>query len=715
MMQEETAGTRLLIVDDDPLMRGMSATTLSHAGFAVVQAEGGLQALALFEQEAFDLVLLDVMMPDLDGYQVCARIRQSAHGARVPILMLTGLNDTGSIELAYQAGATDFIAKPINWTLLSHRVRYALRASFAVESAIRGSERLQRAQKIANMGSWGIAHEGRRFTGSPELARLLRAAPHTMGNATVDAFLERVCEEDRSTVLAARTAAEQHGRSYQLSFSILRFDGERRTVFEQAVAVSDRNGRQTGVEGITQDITDRVEAAERISRLAHYDLLTGLPNRLFFGELAVPALERSRRLGTRCALMHLDMDHFKNVNDALGHAQGDAVLVEISQRLQTAIRASDLGVASRLASESVVGRVGANAFTLLLVDLGQDRDAGMVAERLLQAVAQPIRAPGGELVLSASIGVALYPRDAGDVPGLARAAEQALYAAKAAGRSQYRFFDEAMNERASVRLAREGELRRAIAEGQLRLFYQPKVDASSGAIVGAEALVRWQHPQQGLVPPAQFVPLAEESGQILALTDWVLDTACADMRQRMDAGLPAVPVSVNLASPSFAHDALPGQLAALLARHRLDAAQLVLEVTETLLMADTDRVIMRLDALRARGFHISLDDLSTGYCSLSYLKRFPVDELKIDRAFVTDAWHGGRHGAIAASIIALGREFGLRVVAEGVETADQARFLLEHGCVFQQGYLYARPMAGPQFDALLRSGLAPAGGTPGRP
>ena len=695
-------GPRLLIIDDDHLLRGMAANTLRHAGFDVCEAEDGFQGLAQVEEQGpFDLLLLDVMMPDLDGYEVCRRVRQARHGERVPVLMLTGLNDSASIELAYEAGATDFISKPINWTLLSHRVRYSVRAGLAIESAMRSRERLERAHYIANMGSWELVDDGARFLCSPELMRVLAASPAVVARAQPEEFLSLVADADRDAVRALRQTALQEGKPYQLTFAIQRFDGVVRTVFEQAATVIDHNGRQVAVEGITQDITDRVEAEERIKRLAHYDVLTGLPNRQFFGELVAPALDRSARLETGCAMVYVDMDRFKSVNDAIGYAQGDTVLRLISARLKSSVRTSDLAMDGRAGQESMVSRVGANAFTMLLVDIDDDKQAALVADRLLSAIAAPITVDGRELILTASIGMALYPRDAADAEGLTRCAEQAAYAAKSAGRAQYRFFDEAMNVRASARLARESDLRRAISEGQLRLHYQAKVDAADGAIIGAEALVRWQHPERGMVSPGEFIPLAEESGLILPLTDWVLETACADIRRRADLGLQPVPVSVNLASPSFADDGLRGQLEALLARYHLTPSCLVLEVTESLLMSDVERAVLRLQELRELGFRVSLDDFGTGYSSLGYLKRFPIDELKIDRSFVTDAWKGGRDGAIAVSVIALGRVFGLHVVAEGVETMAQSTFLLAHGCPHQQGYLFAKPMPADAFEAML--------------
>ena len=704
---------RLLVVDDDEVLREMAAYTLRQAGFTVAEAENGADALAQLADGHIDLVLLDLLMPGLDGYQVCRQIRSLPQSASVPVLVLTGLNDTASIDAAYQAGATDFIAKPVHWTLLSHRVRYALRASAAVASAQRARQQLERAQQIAHMGHWEMVLAGEQFHCSPGLAQVYAMPPEAVAGASPATFARRISPADRERVLAAQLAAGVGGQPYQLTFEVQRWDGAVRTVFEQVVVLRDAAGAPERLEGITQDITDRIEAERRITQLAHFDSLTGLPNGRFFLEQCVPALERAARLGSACALLQLDIDRFKAVNDAVGLAEGDAVLRRVAQRLVTSVRASDLVGKGLSLQQTLVARVGANAFNLLLVDMDQAQAAAGVAERLLRALSAPLLLDGRELVLTASVGIAMFPRDASDAGGLVRCAEQALYAAKAAGRAQHRFFDEAMNHAASARLARESDLRHAIGHGQLRLHYQPKVDASSGATVGAEALVRWLHPVRGLVPPADFIPLAEESGLIGLLTDWVLETACADQRSRADAGLPLLPVAVNLASPSFADAGLPARLLALLARHRLTAASLVLEVTESLLMTDVERAVQRLGALRAEGFAIALDDFGTGYSSLSYLNRFPVDELKIDRSFITDVALGGRHSAIATSVIALGREFGLRVVAEGVETTAQAEFLMRQGCRQQQGYLHARPMPAEAYAQRLAEEQLRLRGEPG--
>jgi diguanylate cyclase (GGDEF)-like protein len=700
----------LLIVDDDALLRGMATKTLLHAGFEVSEAASGEDALARIGEASYDLILLDVMMSGLDGYEVCQRIRAMVQGARVPILMLTGLNDTASIELAYANGATDFITKPINWTLLSHKVRYALRASTAGEAMRRGRESLARAQSLAAMGNWTVFADGRMET-SAELLRLFGIPVERDGSTSANSFLELVMAADRDRVSSARALLAHDGTPYQLEYRIRRDDGAVRTLFEQAAPVLDEPGRRRRVDGITQDITERVQAQERIQQLAHYDGTTGLKNRQFFAQLAAPLLDRAARNGTGCAVLHMDIDRFKGVNDAFGRSQGDLVLKTVAERLRSWIRGSDLASAGQgPADRGMLASVGGNAFNLLITDLAGQEQATIVAQRLLKVIAEPIVVQSQALVMSASIGIAFFPSDAQDFPGLTHCAEQAVHAAKEAGRAQHRFFDEQMNAHAASRMRLEANLRRAIDQNELRLHFQPKVDANSGAIVGAEALVRWQHSERGMIPPSEFIPLAEETGLILPMTDWVLKTACRSLREWSDAGLASIPLSVNLAATSLTGMTLVGKLDALMQCFDLQPECLMLEVTETMLMRDIESSVALLETLRARGYGLSLDDFGTGYSSMSYLKRLPLDELKIDRAFVTDAARGGRDGALAAAIIALGREFALQVVAEGVETLEQSSFLLRRGCNLQQGYLFAKPMPAEAFVQLLQRGsiaLAP--------
>lgn len=451
----------------------------------------------------------------------------------------------------------------------------------------------------------------------------------------------------------------------------------------------------------------RAAAEQRALRLAHYDEVTGLPNRRLFAELAVPVIERARRGGVGCTVLHLEIDRLSGIHHVYGRGAGDAALADITQRVRQCIRGGDLA-ASGTAGETpgVVARLGDSAFSILLADLDSQERASLVAQRLLSAVAQPVVVDAQPLVLSASIGIALYPGDAPDLTGLMQCAAQAARAATEAGGGQYMFFDAAHNARARERVLLESELRQAIQTGQLCLHYQPKVDVRSGRIVGAEALVRWAHPQRGLIPPGHFIPLAEESGLIAPLTDWVLHAACDSLRRWADAGLPELPLSVNLPASSLADARLLDQLEALMQRYGLRPSNLTLELTETMLMRDIASAIGVLERLRDQGYGLALDDFGTGYSSLNYLKRLPVSELKIDRAFVIDVARGGRDGALAAAVITLGKELGLQVVAEGVETEEQSEFLRGRGCVLQQGYLHSRPVAQGEFEAMLRAEAA---------
>ncbi len=689
---------RLLVVDDDVIVRDMAARSLRHAGFLVDEAAGGEAALQAFHRAPFDLVLLDVVMPGIDGFETCRRLRLQPHGLHVPVVMLTGLDDVASIEQAHRAGATDFITKPIHWGLLVYRVRYALAGAAAMDAIRRSRESLARAQQMAHLGSWSLDLQGR-MACSEELARIFGAPHDAVQCVSAEAFLARVAEPDRERVRRAREALARRGQPYQLTFAIERFDGVLRTVFEQAGPVSDALGRQIAVEGITHDISERVDAERRIRHLALHDGLTGLPNRDFFLRLATRVLEQARHDGAGCALLQLDIDRFKSVNDALGNAAGDEVLGVVAQRLQDLVRSGDPAPAAPRAA--VLARVGGNAFALLVPDSARPEQAARVAERLRQAVAEPVRVGGTELQLTAGVGIALFPRDGAEPGALSRFAEQALYAAKSAGPGQQRFFDEAMNLQARARLARESDLRRGIAAGELRIHLQPKVEAVRGGIVGAEALVRWQHPERGLLPPAEFIPLAEETGLIDPLTDWVLAQVCALVRRWRAGGRPSVPIAVNVAASCFLADGMVERLAQRVADDGVPPQALVLEVTESMLMQDLDRAVARLQALHALGFRLSLDDFGTGYSSLAYLKRFPIDELKIDRSFVQDVAQGDREAALVAAIATLAQRLDLQVVAEGVETAAQADALRRLGCLLHQGYHWGRPMPVSDFEALL--------------
>ena len=600
-MKTQPEHGRVLLVDDDAMIRMLAAESLRHAGFEVSEADCGEQALRVFEESPFDLMLLDVLMPGIDGYTVCERLRRHPRGQWLPILMLTGLNDSESIERAYRAGATDFITKPINWLLLTQRVRYGLRASHAIALVTHSQQRLAHAQRLARMGSWEWSIAEQRFSWSDELQQIFSGDWKLAGAATPERFLDMVRESDRATVGAARQALLFEGTAYQLTYGIDRPDATLCEVFEQAVAVRDGSGRIITIEGVTQDITERVEAQRRIQHMALHDGLTGLANRQFFSQLVEVELERSRRDKSACAILYLDIDHFKTVNDALGDAAGDQLLCTLAERLRAEVRGADLlALKPPMRTAEVVARIDGDAFTVLVLEVRAASHAALVAERLLKTISLPLLLGGSEIVLTASIGIAVFPRDGKTVETLWRHAEQAMYAAKATGPSTCHFFDKEMNAAASVKLGLENALRRAIGNDELRLHFQPKVDAGSGRLIGAEALVRWQHPQRGLLGPDQFIGLAEESGLIVALGDWVVTAAARQLRQWQDAGLPPLRLSINLASPSFLQEDIADRLDDALRRAGVSPGQLLLELTESLLMVDAESTIARRTACARR-------------------------------------------------------------------------------------------------------------------
>ncbi|WP_051155285.1 bifunctional diguanylate cyclase/phosphodiesterase [Noviherbaspirillum massiliense] len=436
----------------------------------------------------------------------------------------------------------------------------------------------------------------------------------------------------------------------------------------------------------------RKEAEERVHYLAYYDSLTGLPNRILFNQRLQHGLSSAQRTGARLAVLFIDMDRFKNINDTLGHDAGDHLLQETARRFTSCVRASD-----------TVARLGGDEFVVLLEDIDDPRDAAAVARKIIESALAPLRLMHREYHVSASVGISLFPDDGKDAQTLMKHADIAMYLAKAQGKNNYQFYSARINLHSSQRLALESSLRHALARGELLLHYQPKVDLASGRITGAEALLRWMHPDLGMVPPTQFIPIAEETGLIVPIGRWVIDTACAQNKAWQDQGLPKLCVAVNLSARQFNDGSLTEDLARALESSGLPPELLQLEITESMVMADPDDAARILSGVQAMGVSIAIDDFGTGYSSLSQLKRFPINTLKVDRSFIQDLSTSSEDAAIAGAIIAMGRALKLNVVAEGVEHPEQASFLREHHCCEAQGYHFGRPMPADELADLLRS------------
>ncbi|WP_304000383.1 putative bifunctional diguanylate cyclase/phosphodiesterase [Methyloversatilis discipulorum] len=689
----------ILLVDDDVMVRLMAAEALIASGFEVMEAADGEQALELFDRHEFSLVLLDVSLGGIDGFEVCRQMRERPHGRSLPIIMLTAMDDTHSIDSAYSLGATDFVTKPLNWTLLVYRVRYALRAAHTVADLETSERRLAVAQRVARLGGWLWHVDEDRCERSKICLDLWGDTPGSLHEVPFG-LLSRVLSPDRQHLREAMERARE-GEPYQMSFRVQRDEGTVVTLYEQALPVRDEFGRVVRIEGVTQDVTEREQAQRRIRFLAYHDSLTGLANRQMFREMLDHTLARSQRTGSRCALLYLDLDRLKRINDSYGHTLGDQILREVATRLIASIRSADLVAHDDSLHEEVVARLGGDEFTVLLTDLSRAEDAARVAARICAELGRPLQVAHVELVVTASIGIAIFPDNGADPETLLRHADMAMYAAKQRGRNTYEFFTEAMQQQAVERLSLEQDLARALESGQFSLHYQPQVDAGSGRIVSAEALLRWEHPQRGMVSPVQFIPVAEETGLIVPLGEWVVLTACRQMAEWRQAGLPVVPVAVNLSAHNFRSDSLLTSIAHALESTGLPSSYLHVELTESAVMQEPEAAMKTLGALKAIGLKLSIDDFGTGYSSLSTLKQFPIDLLKIDRSFVRDLPEDGSSASIVEAILALANALGLGVVAEGVETAAQRDFLCSRRCGLMQGYLFSKPLPADGFAGLL--------------
>ena len=474
-------------------------------------------------------------------------------------------------------------------------------------------------------------------------------------------------------------------------------DGRVTYVSHTGKPIFDESGNFRGYRGVARDITAQKRAEEDLARMAHYDVLTGLPNRALLQGRLKRAMARADRSRTLLAVLFLDLDQFKEINDSLGHAMGDAVLKEVSLRLESCLRATD-----------TVARIGGDEFTILLEDVHSVEEVSRIADKLLNSLSGPADVAGHELHLSTSIGVTVYPLDDHDADTMLRNADLAMYHAKQEGRNNVQFFSPDMSERTEKRVDLLGRLRGAVSRDELELYYQPQVDVRSGAVIGVEALLRWNDRDRGVIEPAQFVPLAEETGLILPIGEWVLHEACAQARRWLDAGLGPISMAVNLSARQFRQKNLVQMVSATLDDTGLAAEHLELEITESTMMHRAEEAATVLRALHETGVQLSLDDFGTGYSSLAYLHRFQVHTLKVDQSFVRDIRSDRDDAAIVSTVITLAKQLKLRALAEGVETREQLAFLRTRGCDSYQGYLFCRPRPAAEITQLLAGLREPA-------
>jgi diguanylate cyclase (GGDEF)-like protein/PAS domain S-box-containing protein len=690
--------TRLLLVEDNAgdarLLREMLREQESH-DIEVTRVDCMSAAETHLARQAVDIILLDPGLPDAQGLQSVQRAHAAAPG--VPLVVLTGLDDESVAIQALQEGAQDYLIKgQIDTRRLLRVLRYAIERNI-MEKALFAEK--ERAQVTLNSIGDGVACTD--VAGAITFLNLV--AEEMTGWSLKEAAARPMAEvlkivdaTTRRTIANPMEKAVRRDRiGYLASNSILvRRDGTEVPIEDSVAPIHDHNANVTGAVIVFRDVSAARAMALEAVHLAEHDYLTGLPNRMLLNDRIGQAIALARRHTKKVAVLFLDLDGFKHTNDSLGHPTGDKLLQSIAKRLVHCVRPSD-----------TVSRQGGDEFVVLLSEIEQPEDAAIAARRLLLAVAHSHSIEERDLHITTSIGVSVYPDDGPDAETLIKNADTAMYQAKENGRQSYRFFTAAMNIRAVERQSIEESLRRALERQEFSLHYQPKINMRSGAIVGAEALIRWTHPTRGAVPPLQFIPVAEDSGLILPIGDWVRRTACAQARSWLDAGLPLVTMAVNVSAVELWNEDFLQDLFAVIDETGLDPRLLELELTESVLMKRAESTASVLQTLRRRGVKIAIDDFGTGFSSLSYIRKFPISALKIDQSFVREITTSPDGATMVTAVISMAQSLNLRVVAEGVETREQLAFLQAHHCDEGQGYYFSRPVPPLEFAKLLATGI----------
>ena len=677
----------ILIGTRDPSAHERAVETLGRRGlqFQLAASEDALREAAARSRPS--LVLLAFERMEHDAFALCRELARSREGGGLPVIVAADARVPSVIDDAYAAGATDFVPSPINWPLLGHRVRSLLRASFAIAELGSTRSSLETLQRIAGLGSWTWNLETGHMQWSDKVFSILGLDPKE-AHTDFDAFSLCMHPDDRDYTLDLLHSSVRAGRGFDTPLRVVLPSGGVRYV--QLRGEGAANGKHAS--GTMQDVTQERRAQEKIHYLAHYDSLTGLANRRRFMERLENAKLGAAGDAAQMALLYMDLDQFKRINDTLGHGAGDELLRAVAGTLFDQVRSTDV-VGRTGAGESEISRLGGDEFAILLTRVGSRSDAEGVARRILAAVPSPVRVDNQEISTTASIGIAIYPDDGEDVETLVKHADRAMYFAKENGRNGFAFFSDAMNSGSMRRLTIEQHLRTAVENGDMDVVYQPRIELGRHRIDGVEALLRWKHPELGAISPKEFIPLAEETGLIVPLGEWVLNRACQQLRDWRAAEHPRVCVSVNVSTRQFRQRDLARVVSRALRSAELHPTDLELEITESAMLQDDKKVASILREVRDMGVRIALDDFGTGYSSLSYLERFPLDVLKLDRSLVRDVNASPSARGIVQAVITMAHALGLRVVAEGVDADEQFRILEELGCDEIQGFLIAGPLA----------------------
>lgn len=682
---------RVLVVDHNEAMCRRAVEFLSKAGFAAQSVLDAKNALEYIKRDASDVVLLDVDMPITDGYEACKQIRMLDQGARLPILMLTRRDDAAAVDMAFEAGATDFATKPVNWPLLPHRLNNMLRTSEILEDLDRSHSSLDVAQRIASLGSWEYNMSTGELIWSDNLFRLLGLEPQSQAS-TLSLFMKYVAKEDRSKLFHWLVSDNTKSES-MLTQRLFTENGDERHVTVRIRNDFDSDGLIVRKWGVVHDVTEQYQAEKKIHMLAYYDSLTRLPNRVLFCDRLARDIAIAKKQSKDIAVLFLDLDNFKHVNDSLGHAYGDLLLQEVGERLQAC--ANEINKAYDLVEEScTVARMGGDEFTVLLTGLNERSEVIKFAEEVTESLSEVYEIYENECHTSTSIGISYFPDHGNSVDELLKAADVAMYGAKKRGKGCYQIYSLELNASSIRRYRMEELLRSAIESDELVLHYQPQLNFETGKFESVEAQVRWNNAELGIVTPGEFIQLAEDTGLLVGIGEWVLGAACKQAVEWIDSGVPLKRIAVNISSLEFMQPNFLTLVDKTVSGSGLNPAMLELEISESVLADNTFSTVETFHSLKQLGFELSIDEFGTGFSNLSQLKHFPIDAFKIDHSFVKGMLDNEHDSAIVRALLSMANSMNLRVIAAGVDTMEQLEFLYDCGCDEAQGDYLSRPVPG---------------------
>ncbi len=697
---------KILIVDDDPVVLKSLNDLLAIRGYNLNTAIGGQEAICQLDQNNYDLVLLDLHMPYVDGHAVMQHIRTNQ--INTSVIIVSGETSFEAAKNACTQGAYDFLRKPYAADELIITINNALKEKHLqkqnafMQKQLSESERLHRYIVNTSPDIIYILDQDGNFTFINErIESLLGFSKEEIVGKHYSFLVHKDDMEQAKYVFNERRVGSRAAKNIELRLKC-KDDGnlrhfKNRTLPIELSAMGMYTGNDssknsyTGTYGVARDVTERKIAEETINFQAYHDLLTKLPNRALLRDRLNLAINQAKREEESLAVMFLDLDRFKNINDSLGHMIGDELLQQVSIRLKECIRAGD-----------TLARFGGDEFTLMLPKLQHPReDAGKLAEKISKKLKQPFNVDGHELYVSASIGIALYPQDGTNMDNLIKHADVAMYHVKGQGKNGYQFYSNEMNAPYIKKLSLDTGIHRALDNDEFTLVYQPQINIRSGEIVGVETLLRWNHPEHGTIPPAEFIPFAEESGLIIDIGHWVLKTACAELSRWRMAGLPEIRMAINISARQLMEEDIVDNILDIIKDYDIPGHCLELEITENAIMDDMDSVIRKLKELSQHKINIAIDDFGTGYSSLSYLHKLPIQTLKIDRTFLKESRINKGDNTIVNTIVAMAKGLNLNVIAEGVESQSQLDYLREIDCTEAQGFLFGKPLPPDVISQLL--------------